>query len=515
VNALIVPLLVPFVTALVLALLRGHRALERTVALVSTGGLALFAAWLLVTVDQGGPVAMSIGGWPAPYGVVFVADRLSALFLAVSLAVATAVLLYSAVSLDEHRQDHFFHPFFQFTLLGVNWAFLTADLFNLFVAYEVMLIGSYGVMSVGGTRPQVRETMKYLAINSIGSACFVIGIGLVYAATGALNMADIATRSALLPPPQAAVLTAGSMFLLTVFAMKAAAFPVTFWLPDSYPVVPAGVIGYFGGLLTKVGVYSLMRVFVLMLRQPGHELALETLLFLSGLTMFLGVVGAMCQWEMRRLLSWHIISQVGYMIMGIGMAATGRVADIALAGTILHVVHNMLVKSSLFLIGGIAERVAGTQALIRLGGLLDTAPWLAATFLLAALSLAGIPPFSGFVSKVVLLQAGVLGSHWIVVAISVLTSFLTLYSMAKIWTWAFWRGDPTSGARGPVPAAMLAPVLGLVTLAVAMGLGAAPALRFATDAARDLVDPTAYVAAVFPQGAPVHLAAAAPQETGL
>ncbi|HYB97645.1 MAG TPA: proton-conducting transporter membrane subunit [Candidatus Limnocylindrales bacterium] len=502
-NELILPLLVPFVTALVLALLRGHHALERVLAILSTGGLALFAAWLLVTVDRSGPAAMFVGGWPAPYGIVFVADRLSALFLFVSLAVATAVLVYSLFSLDELRQNHFFHPFFQFTLLGVNWAFLTGDLFNLFVAYEVMLIGSYGAMSVGGTRDQVRETMKYLAINSIGSACFVIGIGLVYATTSALNMADIAVRSQELAGPQAAVLTAGSMFLLIVFLMKAAAFPVTFWLPDSYPVVPPGVIGYFGGLLTKVGVYSLLRVFVLVLRQPGHELALEILLFLSGLTMFLGVVGAMCQWEMRRLLSWHIISQVGYMIMGIGMAVTGRVAELALAGTILHVVHNMLVKSSLFLVGGILERIAGSQRLLKLGGLLDAAPWAAATFLLAALSLAGIPPFSGFLSKVVLLQAGVAGNHWVVVSVSVLTSFLTLYSMAKIWTWAFWRGDPGELPRSRAPWPMLPPVLALVLLSVAIGVGATPALRFAGGAARDLLDSTAYVNAVFPDRHPV------------
>lgn len=507
-NALIVPLLVPFVTALVLALLRGHRGLERALAVASSVGLTVFAGWLLLHVDAVGPVAMTVGGWPAPYGIAFVADLLSALFVFTSQFVGSAVLLYTCFWRDDHRQDHFFHPLFQFVLLGVNWAFLTGDLFNLFVAYEVMLIGSYGAMSVGGSRAQVRETMKYLAINSIGSSCFVIGLGLVYATTGTLNMADIAVRSAELPAAQATMLTAGSMFLLAVFAMKAAAFPLTFWLPDSYPIVPAGVLGYFGGLLTKVGVYSLLRMFVTVFRQDGQDVALDILLFLSGFTMVFGVLGAMCQWEIRRLLSWHIISQVGYMIMGIGMARGGAVGELAVAGTILHVVHNMVVKSSLFLLGGVAERLRGTQGLKRLGGLLDTSPWTAGLFLVAALALAGIPPLSGFVSKIVLLKAGLDGGYWVVVTASVVTSFFTLYSMAKIWTYAFWgRVGEASPAAAPEGALrLLAPIALLVVFAVGLGVFAGPALRLARDAAADVVDPSRYIAVVLPDAGGERLA---------
>ena len=241
----------------------------------------------------------------------------------------------------------------------MNWSFVTGDLFNLFVSYEVMLIGSYGVMMVGATKPQVRETMKYIAINSIGSTLFVVACGLIYATVGTLNMADLAVRTAALDGQRAALVTAVSMLLLVVFALKCAAFPLFFWLPDSYPVVPPGVNGYFAGLLTKVGVYSLLRVFVMMFRQPGAEVALQILLVLSGFTMLLGVLGAMCQWDIRRILSWHIISQVGYMVMGIGLASNRSIAQLAVAGTIFYVVHHIVVKSSLFLIGGIAERVDG------------------------------------------------------------------------------------------------------------------------------------------------------------
>jgi multicomponent Na+:H+ antiporter subunit D len=510
VNLLIVPVLGPFLGALLLALLRGRYTLEKIAGVALNAGLTGFAAWLLVHVDREGPKAMFLGGWPAPWGIAFVADRLSAAFLLGSQTVATVVLAYTAFTVERRHQEHFFYPLFHVCLLGVNWAFLTGDLFNLFVAYEVMLIGSYGAMSVGGSRAQVRETMKYLALNSIGSTMFLVGVGVVYAVTGTLNLADLSSRTAVLEGSAAGLVTVGSMFLISVFAMKAAAFPLFYWLPDSYPVVPSGILGYFGGLLTKVGVYSFLRVFVLAFRQPGSELALEILLVLSGFTMLLGVLGAMCQWEMRRLLSWHIVSQVGYMIFGIGLARDAAVADLAIAGTILHVLHNMVVKSSLFLVGGAAERIAGTQRLKHLGGLLDVSPGLAALFFVAALSLAGMPPLSGFVSKLVLLQAGLAAGRWLVVAVSVITSFLTLWSMAKIWTYGFWRAPSAAGANGS-PRGMVAPIAVLVAMSVALGIGGGPAVRFARDAARELTDPSRYVVAVLGSpGAP----AGAPREGG-
>ena len=498
-NALILPLLIPFLTAVGLALLRERHVLEKALSVASSAALTAFTVWLLWVVDREGPQATVLGGWAAPFGIAFVADRLAALFVCLSSGIGTVVLVYTLFTVEPRQQDHFFYPLFQFVLLGVNWSFLTGDLFNLFVAYEVMLIGSYGVMSVGASRPQIRETMKYLAINSIGSAVFLMGIGLVYATTGTLNFADLAVRTADLEGSRAALVTAVSMFLLTIFALKAAAFPLIFWLPDSYPVIPPGVIGYFGGLLTKVGVYSLLRVFGMVFQQEGWQLAADLLLLLSGFTMLLGVLGAMCQWEIRRLLSWHIVSQVGYMIMGIGLARNPAVAEIALAGTILHVAHNMIVKSSLFLIGGIGERITGTQELKRMGGLVDVSPGVAGLFLVAAFSLAGMPPFSGFVSKLVLVQAGLGGGNWIIVAVAIVTSFFTLYSMAKIWSYAFWGERSVDSARAET-SGLVGPVAVLVVATTLFGLGAGPAVRFAQDAAAGIVDPTDYIEKVLGEG---------------
>lgn len=494
-TALIVPVLAPFLTAIALALLTGRPRAQKVLAVGSALGLTAFVFWLLWYVDRHGIQTMVVGGWSAPWGIAFVADRLACIMLCLSMTVGAVVAVYTVWTVEPRQQAYFFHPLFQVLLLGVNWSFVTGDLFNLFVGYEVMLIGSYGVMMVGGTKVQARETLRYLALNSVGSTFFVVGCGLVYTTVGTLNFADLAERSARLGGEQAALVTAVSMLLLVVFALKAATFPLFSWLPDSYPVVPVGVSGYVAGLLTKVGVYSLLRVFVLVLRQPGHDLALQVLLVLSGFTMLLGVLGAMCQWDVRRILSWHIISQVGYMVMGIGFAANASVATAAIAGTIFYVMHHIVVKASLFLIGGIAERVSGTPELERMGGVIDLAPGLAGLFLVAAMSLAGMPPFSGFLSKLVLLRAGLGGGHYVVVAVSLVTSFLTLYSMGKIWVYVFWGRTEREAPAAPYRA-LMAPTAVLVATTVVIGFAAQPFLRLATDAAGDLIDPRAYVTAV-------------------
>jgi len=261
--------------------------------------------------------------------------------------------------------------------------------------------------------------------------------------------------------------------------------------------VPPGVNGYFAGILTKVGVYSLLRVFVLCFRQEGHQFALDVLLFLSGLTMLLGVLGAMCRWDIRRILSWHIISQVGYMVMGIGMAGSPdpRVVQLAVAGTIFYVVHHIVVKSCLFLVGGIAERVSGSQHLKQMGGMLDLAPGVAGLFIVAALSLAGMPPFSGFLSKYVLIQAGLAGGNYVVVAVAVVTSFLTLYSMSKIWSYAFW-GERRQAAPRLAYRGMMLPTAVLVAFTIVMGVVAQPFLGLASRAADTLTKPDEYIRVV-------------------
>lgn len=491
-HSLILVILIPFFSTVALALLNRQPRAARWLNVGSSLVLTAYVFWLLAYVDTHGVQTSMVGGYDAPYGIALVADRLACIMLCLSMAVGTVALLSSLPTLTEAQERYFFHPLFQVLLMGVNWSFITGDLFNLFVAYEVMLVGSYGLMMVGAERTHVRQTLMYIALNLLGGAFFVVGIGLVYALVGTLNMADIAARTAAMTGGRAAALTAVSMVLLLVFALKSAAFPLFFWLPDSYPIVPAGVNGYFAGLLTKVGIYSLLRVFVMTFRQPGHELALQILLVLSGFTMLLGVIGALCQWEIRRILSWHIISQVGYMVMGIGLAADPRLASAAVAATIFYIAHHIVVKASLFMLGGVAELVCSSRKLKEMGGIVSSAPAVAMLFLVAAFSLAGMPPFSGFLSKLLLLRVGIYGAHWIIVAVAVITSFLTLLSMLKIWSYAFWGPASDRSPRAGWQAAA-APVAVLVAVTIVLGLWAGPVLRLAEAAAAEVVHPAAYI----------------------
>jgi multicomponent Na+:H+ antiporter subunit D len=498
VNSLIAVLLVPFFTAIGLALLNGRPRAERALNVASCVGVTVYAFWLLAYVDAHGIQVTAVAGYAPPFGITLVADRLSCILLCLSMLVGTVALISSLRTVTAIQERHFFHPFFQILLLGVNWSFVTGDLFNLFVAYEVLLVGSYGCMMVGASRAQVRQTLMYIAINLVGGALFVVGIALVYALVGTLNFADLAQRTAAIGGVRAAALTATSMVLLVVFAIKAGTFPVFFWLPDSYPVVPPGVNGYFAGLLTKVGVYSLLRVFVMCFRQEGSSMALDVLLALSGATMLLGVLGAVCQWEIRRILAWHSISQVGYMILGVGLAGDAGVARAAVVATILFVLHHGIVKSSLFMLGGAAELAGGSSDLHKLRGVARLAPAAAALFLAAALSLAGLPPFSGFLGKLLLLRAALASEHWFLVAMAVTTSFLTLMSMLKIWSYGFW-GAPARAEAAPGWGAVAAPVAVLIVATVLLGVWAEPVLRVADAAAVEVTDPSAYVRAVLGQ----------------
>lgn len=497
-HMLIAPLLVPFLTMIGTALLTGRPLAQKALSLASTGALFVFSVMLLRHVDEFGPVVMYAGGWPAPFGVAFVADSLSAVMLCLSTGVATAVLAYSTDATTREQQRHFFYPLFQTLILGVNWSFITGDLFNLFVAYEVMLIGSYGSLMLGASRAQLRQAIKYIAINVLGGTLFVVVLGLIYATCGTLNMADLSLRTAELSGSRAALVTAVSMVLLVVFALKAAVFPLMSWLPDSYPVVPAGVIGYFAALLTKVGVYSLLRAFVMVFRQEGHELTLHVLLVMSGLSMVLGVMGAMCQWDIPRILSWHSVSQAGFMVMGIGLAAAGgSAAELAVAGCIYFCVHHAIVKGSLFMIGGMVERVTGTQQLRHASGVLDLSPATAGLFLVAALSLAGLPPLTGFVGKFMLMRAGLQGGYGLIVGLSIFTSFLTLYSMTKIWSYTFWgKRSPEKAVHSP--GMLLPPVAAMVLATALLGVLAQPLVSSCRRAAATLLYPQAYIRAVLP-----------------
>ncbi len=483
---LVLPLLLPLVTALLLLGLHARPGLQRRISLLSAV-LQSGAAGLLLGRTAGGDVlSLAVGGWAPPFGIEFVGDLFGALMVGVSCLISVAVAVYTLKD-DDGGDLPVRPPVLQHMLLaGVNAAFLTGDLFNLYVWFEVLLISSFALIVLGGGRGRLEGAVKYVLLNLLSSVLFLTATGILYGIAGTLNMADLAlrlrTESAhpLLP-------VVGVMFLLG-FGIKAAIFPLFGWLPASYHTLPPGVGALFAGLLTKVGVYALYRMFGTIL--PPNEILQTALLVLSALTMGVGVLGAAAQMEVRRLLSFHIVSQIGYLLFALALGSPA-----ALAGGIFYTVHHIVVKSNLFLVAGLMRERGGSFDLRALGDLAVFSPVLGALFLVPALSLAGIPPLSGFWAKLLVIRAGLDAGSAAVTAVALAVGLLTMFSMTKVWAEAFWKRNPRGGDAGAearaVPRVMYAAValLGGVTLV----LGFLPDLLLGPSAlaARQLLTPVA------------------------
>ncbi len=490
---LALPILVPLVGAALSIGLGRSRNAQRVVGVVSLTLVAVVSVMLLVSVDSDGVASVAAGGWEAPVGITLVADRLAAIMLVIAELMLLAVLIY-AIGQPGAEEDHVgFHPAYLILAAGVAAAFLTGDLFNLFVSFEVMLMASYVLITLGGRPDQVRSGMTYVVISLIASTLFLLTLAFVYASTGTVNLADLSVKIGGLP---SGVRSALALLLIVVFGIKSAIFPLFFWLPDSYPTAPTPITAVFAGLLTKVGVYALLRSQTLLFptdTQPG-----TLLLVVAGLTMVVGVFGAISQNDIKRILSFHIVSQIGYMIMGLGLFTVA-----GLAGAVIYIIHHIVVKTTLFLVAGLIEQRTGTAELAELSGLRRLEPVLAVLFILPALSLAGIPPFSGFVAKLALVEAGVATENYLIVGVSLGVSLLTLFSMTKIWANTFW--GPTEAdtvgrtLTAPRRVLMVGSTAGLVVLSLGIAVASGPLFELSERAAEDLINPRSYVAEVLRQ----------------
>lgn len=488
-NALVLPIIIPCFTAAVCLLGWKSRKFQRWTGVAGSFVHMSAALFLLHQVHAHGIQVLSIGNWPIPFGIVLAADLLSAIMVTITGILGFSVAVYSLGSMDHERESFGYYPLFNFLLMGVSGAFLTGDLFNLYVWFEVLLMSSFVLLSLGGEKAQVEGAIKYVGLNLISSAIFLSAVGVLYGITGTLNMADLARILRDYPDPR--LITTISMLFLVAFGIKAAVFPLFFWLPASYHTPPVSVSAIFAGLLTKVGVYSLIRVFTLLFIQEVN-ITHQIILVISGFTMVTGVLGAVAQYDMRRLLAFHIVSQIGYMTMGLGFFT-----PLALAGSVFFIIHNILAKSNLFLVSGLIHRVRGTYDLKTLGGLYRFAPWLAVLFLIPALSLAGVPPFSGFIGKLSLARAGLEINSFFMVAVSLAVGMLTLYSMTKIWNEAFWKPSEIKPHRmGRGGFFMVLPVAVIALLTVLMGISGAPFWNLCVEAGNQLMNPSAYIAAV-------------------
>ena len=507
-NLLTIPVLLPMLgAALTLMLGRRPRA-QRGVSILVLVGVVAAAGSLAVQAHTEGVQSLWIGAWPPGFGIVLVADRLSAIMLTVAGIVTLAVLVFSSgQEEDEVRKEtpvSIFHPTFLIMCAGVSNAFLAGDLFNLFVGFEILLFASYVLLTMGGTASRIRAGSIYVVVNLLSSSLFLIALATTYAAVGTVNMAQIGQRIPDLPEgTQGAI----QFMLLVVFGIKAAMFPMSAWLPDSYPTAPAPVTAVFAGLLTKVGVYAIMRTQTALF---PHRPLTELLLVLALLSMLVGILGAIAQADLKRLLSFTLVSHIGYMVMGIGLASVE-----GLAAAIYYTAHHITIQATLFLVAGLVQRVGGSSNIDRLGGLMTTSPLLATLFVVPGMNLAGIPPFSGFIGKLGLLRAGVADGTplaWALVAGSVLTSLLTLYAIAKVWNRAFWGTPVTYTAEEieeeddlhhgrPMPPVMVGATLALIAFSLVLAFVAGPFYAYTYDAAAALLD-GAYVEAVLGEVVP-------------
>ncbi|PSF06085.1 Na+/H+ antiporter subunit D [Marinobacter fuscus] len=499
---LVLPILIPLTAgALSLALWRSVR-LQRYLAVLATLLLLIAGLWLMDTTLTQGFVVVEMGNWPAPFGIVLVADMLAAIMIVLTGIIGLAIALYSLASTPPGHETFGYYPLMHLLLAGVAGAFLTGDIFNLFVWFEVMLLASFALLTLGGERAQMEGAIKYVTLNLFSSAIFLSAVGLLYGMVGTLNLADIAQKVRSIDDP--GMITVVSLMFMVSFGIKAAAFPLFFWLPASYHTPQVAVSALFAGLLTKVGVYALFRVFTLVFTQDvGYTHTL--LLWVAALTMLTGVLGAAAQFEFRRILSFHIVSQIGYMLLGLALFT-----PLALIGGVFYIMHHIIVKTNLFLISGITFRLLGSYQLKDLGGVYRQRPWLALLFLIPALSLAGIPPLSGFFAKFIVVRATLEANEYLVAAIALLVGLLTLYSMIKIWAEVFWKKLPehvtdasrlNSDVKDSGAWACYTPVVGLAACTLAIGLYGQPIYVLAETAAAQLLDPQRYINAVL-GGAP-------------
>jgi multicomponent Na+:H+ antiporter subunit D len=466
------PVALPVVVAAACLLAWRSPAIQRTIAMLGLAALLVTSVSLVVAVATSGTQTLSLGGWVAPVGITFRADLLGALMTLVTAVVGMAVGVYALFDIPDAEARRGFWPLIVLLVMGVCGSFLTADMFNLFVWFEVMLISSFVLLALGREPRQLAGTHVYLVLNLIGSTLFLVTVGIIYGTTHTLDMRQLAERSHELAATEPGLVLAIHAMLLVAFGLKAAVVPAMFWLPASYHTPRPVISALFAALLTKVGVYAMIRVTADVL-PPSVQVQIA-LGIVAMATMIVGVCGALAQPSVRRILSFHIISQIGYMVAGLALAfGTHAQRRFALAAAIFYVVHHILVKTNLFLVAGIIRHTHGTESLGRLGGVARSHPYLAVLFLISALSLAGVPPLSGFWAKLAVIRAGIDAGHTPLVVVAVLTGLLTLLSMLKIWFGAF-SGDPAdaprpSGSRTPL-LAMYAGATLLATGTVALSL---------------------------------------------
>ena len=490
----VAPLVICLGAGGLLMMLRKNIRHHAPIALVALALVVVLNAALLWRVLESGPVVMTMGRWLPPFGITFAADILGVLFALTAAIVAFFGALFARFDVDNTELRYGFYPFLMMMMAGITGAFLTGDIFNLYVWFEVLLISSFGLIVLGSRHDQLDGALRYAFLNLIATTVFLVTTGYLYGVFGTLNMADIARKAEGLRDT-APIMTLAVLYFFA-FAMKAAAFPMNFWLPASYHTPRSVVSALFAGLLTKVGIYALLRT--------GFTLFSYELQSFSGgfaivaaLTMLLGALGALAQNDVRKMMAFTVISGIGVMLMGFALGQS-----LGLAGTIFYALHSMIAMTAIYLLAGLMHRRMGTPNLSEAGGIYQASPVLAGIALVLILTVAGLPPFSGLWPKIMLVKAGLdVGAFWLV-SVLLVSAFITTMALGRVFLLAFWRPAP-NGEALPVFAkkhqssAMIA-LVGLTVPLVVFGLYPEPIVQVSLRAAEWLQNPQPYIQAVFP-----------------
>lgn len=502
-HLIILPVVLPALIApFILMVIRHHLDLQRIFSVAGT--LALVGVALALTGQAaGGDIQVyELGDWPAPFGIVLVLDRLSALMVLLTSLLALAVVLY-AIGSGWDRRGYHFHALFQFQLMGVAGAFLTGDAFNLFVFFEVLLIASYGLMIHGGGAERLRGGVQYVVYNLLGSTLFLFALGTIYAVTGTLNMADLAERVAVLSADDTALIRVGAILLLLVFSIKAAVLPLHFWLPGSYALAPAPVAALFA-IMTKVGAYAILRMYTLVFgpdEPVSAGLVGEWLLPASLLTLTVGMIGVLGARDLARMVGFAAIGSMGTLLVAISLFT-----PLSSGAAIYYIVHSTLATAMMFLIADMVVERRG-------GALEPAAPMpqsglISALFFAGAIAMAGMPPLSGFLGKLMVLQASYgLPQQTLIWAVILVTSLVAIMGFARAGGLIFWKtikpddldadtDDIPDDQGAPVPALPFVACFGLLAGLVALTIFAEPAMHYAEATAEQLFNPTHYIQAV-------------------
>lgn len=486
-NLIILPIIIPIIAGLLMVIARNMIAFHRFLSLLAMAAVGAAAVLLLRVIKIAGIQTLYLGGWEAPFGITLVADMFAVILVLVAAIVTFCCLIYAFSTIGSAREHHYFYPLLAFMLAGVNGAFLTGDIFNLFVCFEVLLVASYVLISLGGTRIQLQESIKYILINIISSSFFLIAIAYLYGMTGTLNMAHLSVRIA--EVGQGGLLTAVAFLFLIVFSLKAGLL-LFFWLPGSYSAPPTAIAAIFAALLTKVGVYGIIRIFSLIFY---HEPQTTHLFIgiLAAITMVLGAMGAVAYGDIKRIITYNVLIGIGFILAGFASFTPA-----GMTGTVYYLIHDMIAKALLFLLGGTIIYLTGTGKLKDMSGLIRLYPVLGWMFFIAALTLSGIPPLSGFIGKIFITEGTFHSGYYWLGGIGLLSGLMVLYSLLKIFMNVFWGYTSTDEVEKGTTPGILLPIGVLTVLTIALGLGAELIHEYVDLAVMGLMDPSLYIDAV-------------------